>query len=87
MYIIQKEIRRRLILTIQVLIIPLLQIIGLIGLLQGPRPNNDYWVSCPHYLHIGWIGAVVTPRYSEMLDFIVGWTTLDISFDDIAGVE
>lgn len=54
---------------------------GLFGLIQGPLPEADYALSCPHYFHIGWIGLVVTPRYSEMLDFILGWTTLDIAFD------
>ncbi len=55
---------------------------GLIGMIQGPFPGPDYLISCPHYLHIGWIGAVASPRYLQMLDFIIGWTTLDICFDD-----
>jgi hypothetical protein len=55
---------------------------GPIGLIQGPLPTNDYAVACPHYLHVGWIGVVATPRYSEILDFLLGWSTVDISFDD-----
>ncbi len=55
---------------------------GLIGLIQGPVPDTDYLISCPHYLHLGWVGVVATPRYLQMLDFLLGWTTLDIGGDD-----
>ena len=55
---------------------------GLVGLTQGPVPGPDYTLSCPHYIHLGWIGVVVSPRYLQMLDFILGWTTLDIAYDD-----
>jgi hypothetical protein len=39
-------------------------------------------ISCPHYLHLGWVGVVATPRYLQMLDFVAGWTTLDVGGDD-----
>ncbi len=55
---------------------------GLIGMVQGPFPGPNYLISCPHYIHLGWIGLVGTPRYLQMLDFVLGWTTLDICFDD-----
>lgn len=55
---------------------------GLIGMAQGPFPGTDYLISCPHYLHLGWIGGVLSPRYLQMADFVVGWTTLDICSDD-----
>lgn len=55
---------------------------GLVGMIHGPFPGPNYLISCPHYLHLGWIGAVGTPRYLQMLDFVLGWTTLDICFDD-----
>ncbi len=55
---------------------------GLIGMFQGPFPSQDYLISCPHYLHLGWIGVVATPRYLQMVDFVLGWTTLDIGADD-----
>ena len=55
---------------------------GIVGLAQGPAPGPDYTLSCPHYIHLGWIGVVASPRYLQMLDFILGWTTLDIGFDD-----
>jgi len=55
---------------------------GLAGLVQGPVPGPDYMISCPHYIHLGWIGVVASPRYLQALDFILGWTTLDIAYDD-----
>jgi hypothetical protein len=58
------------------------QRVGLVGLAQRPVPGPDYMISCPHYLHLGWIGLVGTPRYLQMLDFLLGWTTLDICSDD-----
>lgn len=55
---------------------------GVIGLAQGPVPGPDYMISCPHYLHLGWVGLVVSPRYLQIIDFLVGFTTLDICHDD-----
>lgn len=55
---------------------------GLIGIAVGPFPGPKYFISCPHYIHLGWIGVVGTPRYLQMLDFILGWTTLDFYFND-----
>jgi len=55
---------------------------GLVGLIQGPIPGPDYMISCPHYLHLGWIGLVGSPRYLQALDFLLGFTTLDICGDD-----
>lgn len=58
---------------------------GLGGFAQDQSfPPPKYLVSCPHYVHLGWVGVVATPRWWEMLDFVVGWTTLDVSFDDDA---
>lgn len=58
---------------------------GLIGIFQGPFPSTDYLISCPHYIHLGWFGVVASPRYLQILDFVFGWTTLDIGSDDNAG--
>jgi len=58
---------------------------GLFGLMQGPLPTEDYWISCPHYVHIGFVGAVFSPRYSEIADFFLGWLLIDINGDDVAG--
>lgn len=55
---------------------------GAIGLSQGPVPGPDYMISCPHYLHLGWIGVVASPRYLQIIDFILGFSTLDICHDD-----
>lgn len=55
---------------------------GLIGMALGPFPGPDYLISCPHYIHLGFIGAVGSPRYLQIVDFILGWTTLDFYFDD-----
>jgi len=55
---------------------------GLAGMIHGPFPGPDYLISCPHYLHVGWIGLVGSPRYLQGLDFALGWTTLDICSDD-----
>ncbi|NQU43466.1 hypothetical protein HQ520_09280 [bacterium] len=62
----------------------LFQRTGLIGVFQGPFPGPEYLISCPHYIHLGWIGVVGSPRYLQMLDFLIGWTTLDITRDDDA---
>jgi hypothetical protein len=59
---------------------------GLIGVFQGPVPGPDYMISCPHYLHLGWIGLVASPRYLQILDFIVGFSTLDFCHDDGAEI-
>ena len=56
-------------------------ILGLAGV-YGPPPKPKDLFACPHYLHLGWFGVVGTARYWEMLDFLVGWTTLDITGDD-----
>lgn len=58
---------------------------GIIGLLQGPRPDRKEIITCPHIIHLGWIGVVGTGRWLDLLDFILGWTTLDIMDDDAAG--
>lgn len=49
---------------------------------DAPPPTLKYIGSCPHYIHLGWVGLVGTPRYFQMIDFLVGWTTLDICQDD-----
>ncbi len=56
--------------------------VGPVGFIQGPAPSLKYLVSCPHYIHVGWIGVVATPRWLQMADFLIGWTTLDVCQDD-----
>lgn len=60
---------------------------GLVGMIDGPFPGPDYLISCPHYIHLGWIGVVASPRYLEMLDFVLGFTTLDIGWDDLEHID
>ncbi|MBU0547375.1 MAG: hypothetical protein KKH57_01260 [Candidatus Omnitrophica bacterium] len=43
--------------------------------------------TCPKTLHLGWIGIEWGCKAWDMLDFILGWTTLDIGEDDLAGVD
>jgi hypothetical protein len=35
-----------------------------------------------HYIHLGHVGLVSNFRWGEILDFALGWTTLDIANDD-----
>ena len=53
---------------------------GVLG--SGRLPGPAYCPACVHFLHIGFMGVVVNARYAEMLDFIIGFTTLDIACDD-----
>ncbi|MCL5269615.1 MAG: hypothetical protein M1457_03455 [bacterium] len=58
--------------------------LGYSGAVAPSGPGPKYIGSCPHYLHLGWIGVVATPRYLQAFDFVLGWTTLDILGDDEA---
>jgi len=47
----------------------------------GAGPN--YTPSCVHFFpHIAYVGFVWNARYMEMVDFMLGWTTIDIAGDD-----
>lgn len=56
--------------------------VGPAGFVHGPAPSLKYVVSCPHYIHLGWIGVVATPRWLQMADFLAGWVGLDLCLDD-----
>lgn len=56
--------------------------VGPIGFVQGPLPSLKYFVSCPHYIHLGWIGLAGNPRYLQMADFLLGWFMIDLCQDD-----
>lgn len=62
------------------------QNVGLLGVAQGlPErrfPGPDYMPSSLHYVHAGWIGAVLNLRYLQMVDFVLGWLGVDLGFDD-----
>jgi len=54
---------------------------GLASLVTNCGP--DYTPACVHFFpHIGFVGIVWNARWSQMLDFVLGWTTLDIDGDD-----
>jgi hypothetical protein len=60
---------------------------GLLGFgsLTDPRyPSSpDYTPACVHFIpHLGYVGIVWNARWTQMLDFILGWTTLDLGGDD-----
>ena len=59
------------------------QFVGALGLPVFPfHSRPDYMPSCVHTLHVGFIGVIANARYMEMIDFVLGWTTLDIGGDD-----
>lgn len=41
-----------------------------------------YVPTCTHQVHVLFLGAIANLRYMEVLDFVVGFTTLDIAGDD-----
>jgi len=57
---------------------------GIGGILGMPAETNPSYVpACVHFFpHIGFVGLVWNARYMEMVDFILGWSTLDIAGDD-----
>ena len=47
------------------------------------RPSPDYTPACVHFFpHLGYVGIVWNARWTQILDFIVGFTTIDIAGDD-----
>ena len=51
-------------------------------LASGRFPPPAYFPACTHYVHLLFIGVVANAKYAEMLDFLLGFTTLDIACDD-----
>ncbi|MFO8007283.1 MAG: hypothetical protein R6V05_06050 [Candidatus Brocadiia bacterium] len=60
------------------------QTAGVLGLVLPPYdPHPAYTPACVHFFpHIGFVGLVWNARYTEMLDFVLGFTTIDIAGDD-----
>lgn len=57
--------------------------------LQPDAPNlpPGLGYSCDNVLMLGWVGLYKNCRPQEIFDFLLGWTTLDISQDDLCGKE
>jgi len=57
---------------------------GILGMALPPYEGGpSYTPACVHFFpHLGYVGLVWNARWMEMVDFIVGWTTIDIAGDD-----
>ncbi len=56
---------------------------GVVTLIQHDnRPPPITYMQCRRNIHLGWIGIHASGRPLDILDFILGWTTLDILGDD-----
>jgi len=49
---------------------------------EDNAPPVLQFLECDRVLHLGWIGIHATMRPFDIIDFILGWTTLDIMKDD-----
>jgi len=60
------------------------QWVGAVGLALFPlvEARPSYYPTCTHYLHLGYVGFVGNLRYTEMIDFVLGFTTFDLNDDD-----
>lgn len=58
--------------------------VGIIGLSKGPGPPKTEIANCPKLFHLGWIGITVNCKFAEIIDFLLGWATVDIMGDDEA---
>ena len=52
--------------------------------IQGDTPHPIQFAACDKGVHLGWIGFMANCRPLELIDFLLGWTTLDILDDDNA---
>jgi len=51
---------------------------------EDNSPPVPQFFECNKMIFLGWIGIYNTCRPGDIIDFILGWTTLDIMGDDIA---
>jgi len=55
---------------------------GIAGWIEHLPRRPAYGPACNHFIHFGRHGVVFNVRYLEVLDFLLGWTTLDLAGDD-----
>ena len=57
---------------------------GVLGILLPPYDSGpSYTPACVHFFpHLGYDRLVWNARWMEMVDFVVGWTTIDLAGDD-----
>ena len=55
---------------------------GIAGWVQHLPRRPGYAPACNHFIHFGHHGFVFNIRYLELIDFLLGWTTLDLCGDD-----
>lgn len=56
--------------------------VGVIGLIQGPRPPDSQKINCPKMFHFGWVGVTLNCKFVQIADLMLGLFTLDIMGDD-----
>lgn len=56
--------------------------IGL-AMIDGGGPDNfARFFTCPKFIHLGWIGLSLGCSPGQIIDFLLGFTTLDLGSDD-----
>ncbi len=55
---------------------------GFLGLPFGQPGDAQTALTSPFMIHLGYGGIVWNTKFVEVLDFVLGWTTLDIMKDD-----
>jgi len=57
-----------------------------VGIVRMTKKNNVppllQFFQCDKCVHLGWIGVRANCRLADLIDFIIGWTTIDILDDD-----
>lgn len=49
---------------------------------EGNSVPPPAFIECDKYIHIGYVGILFNCRFFQIVDFLAGWTTLDIMGDD-----
>lgn len=56
--------------------------VGFVGAFKGDEPPPKMqFLQCERQIHLGWIGIHLAIRPLDIVNFIVGWTTLDLIGD------